>query len=66
MDDLKYTVSIDGIPCAEHMTLEYALMLTEAVLTKFSAEALDGMSVTITNEVQEETTVEDYRLQTED
>lgn len=53
MDRLKYTVSIDGIPCAEHMTLEYALMLTEAIFTKFYAEALEtGMSVKITSEAQ--------------
>lgn len=60
MNDLKYTVSIDGIPCAEHMTLEYALMLTEAIVAKISAEALEtGMSVAITSEAREETTDDD-------
>ena len=53
MNGLKYTVSIDGISCAEHMTLEYALMLTEAIFAKFYAEALEtGMSVKITSEAQ--------------
>ena len=51
MGCLKYTVSIDGIPCAEHMTLEYALMLTEAMFTKFFEEASEvGLSITITSE----------------
>lgn len=53
MDCLLYTVSIDGISCAQHMTLEYALMLTEAIFSKFYAEALEtGMSVKITSEAQ--------------
>lgn len=51
MGCLKYTVSIDGVPVAEHMVMEHALILVEALFQKYFEEAeAEGLTVEIKSE----------------
>lgn len=51
MASLKFTVKIDGAVVAEHMDLETACILLEAVFQKyFETASAGGMEVTIVSE----------------
>ena len=48
MGSIKYTVKIDGAVVAEHMDLETAIILLEALFQKYFKQAgCGGMEVTI-------------------
>lgn len=50
MESLRFTVKANGEVIAEHMELEYAVMLLETIFQRYFAEASHGMEVTVTSE----------------
>lgn len=51
MGTIKYTLKIDGVVAAEHMELETACILLEALFQKYYKQAgCGGLEVTIASE----------------
>ena len=53
MDCIRYTVMIGDEPVAEHMVMEHALILVEALFSRFFEEASEvGMTISVKSELE--------------